>query len=194
MAATVANSISTFGTYVPATAARHCIKETNDLDFASASKVLATARPDTAKLVHQEQHDSRSLSLPKIFRAQRRKRDRGSRCFNLRTLHRPAASTEECILSSIHVVSKVVMEVRRLFVEQRCREVEDAVGPLFEMKPQKVPAYWQCIRLVAKHEYTSTPTDQFIPAEMASSAFCLMYMKLVQYRPGGNDVHEDQAP
>jgi hypothetical protein len=75
-------------------------------------------------------------------------------------------------------------------IEELQHRAEATVGPLFEMKPKKVHAYWQCVRLVPKPEFRTTAPNDFKPADMASSAYCLRCQMGIKYRPGGNAVVE----
>jgi hypothetical protein len=69
--------------------------------------------------------------------------------------------------------------------EERRREIE-ALGPLFEMKPQKVPAYWQCIRLVPQREFATKTQAEFHPPTMTAFAVCIDCGASIVYRSGSN--------
>jgi hypothetical protein len=73
-------------------------------------------------------------------------------------------------------------------MEERQREAELALGPLFVMKPQRVPAYWQCIRLVPKPEYATVSQEDFVAVEMAASCVCISCGQGLKHIPGGNSA------
>jgi hypothetical protein len=79
------------------------------------------------------------------------------------------------------------MTAQRLEMEERQRQTERSLGPLFELKPQKMPANWQCVRLTPKAELTHKHPE-FVPAEMASSAYCLECDSELRHRTSGNVV------